>query len=189
MLNEFLQNQAALYAAGAMTAQEREPFEIVLEFHQELREHVAGLMEISVAVTLSTQSSAAAPPSLKARLSSLIADHPQQATPEGLVMSGPDGFVQWINPTFSAMCGYTIDELRGKKLGPILQGAGTDRATAERIRSAVHARLPCSETILNYHKNGTAYWVEISITPILDDAGQPLWFVARERELTDIAAA
>jgi hypothetical protein len=31
-------------------------------------------------------------------------------------MCGPDGLVQWINPDFSAMCGYTLEELRGKKL-------------------------------------------------------------------------
>ena len=45
------------------------------------------------------------------------------------------------------------------------------------------------ETIVNYHKNGTPYWVEIAITPIFDDAGQPLWLVAREREVTDRVAA
>ena len=104
-------------------------------------------------------------------------------------MSGPDGLVQWVNPAFSAMCGYTLDELRGKKLGPILQGAQTDRETAERMRLAVREYRPCRETILNYHKNGTPYWVEVAITPIMDDAGQPLWLVARERELVDHAAA
>ena len=40
MLSEFLQDQAALYAAGTMTAAEREQFELVLEFHEELREFV-----------------------------------------------------------------------------------------------------------------------------------------------------
>ncbi len=191
MLNDFLQDQAALYAAGAMTAREREQFELVLEFHHELREFAAGLVEVGAAVTLATQPSASVSPApgLKARLAGLIAGRPQHSTPEGMVMSGPDGLVQWINPAFSEMCGYTIEELRGKKLGPILQGAKTDRETVARMRSAVHEHRPCNETILNYHKNGTPYWVEIAITPILDDAGQPLWLVARERELTDRVAA
>ncbi len=191
MLNEFLQGQAAHYAAGTMTTQEREQFELVLEFHRELRELVDGLVEIGAAVMLSTQSSASAAPSpgLKARLSGLIAGRAQHVTPEGIVMSGPDGLVQWVNPAFSAMCGYTLEELKGKNLGPILQGAGTDRETAERMRRAVHEYRPCQETILNYHKNGTAYWVEVAITPILDDAGELLWLVARERELTDRIAA
>ena len=191
MLNDFLQDQAALYASGAMTAREREPFELVLEFHDELREFVAGLVEVGAALVLATQPHVDEPPSpeLKSRITGLIASRPQHSTAEGMVMSGPDGLVQWINPAFSAMCGYTLDELRGKKLGPILQGEQTDRDTAERMRLAVREYRPCRETILNYHKNGTPYWVEVAITPILDDAGQPLWLVARECELANRAAA
>ncbi len=191
MLTEFLQDQAALYAIGAMTVQERESFELVLEFHHELLEFVIGLAEVSTAVTLATQRPRVAGPSasLKARLPGLIEGRPQHSTPEGMVMSGPDGLVQWVNPAFSAMCGYTLDELHGKNLGPILQGAGTDRGTAERMRRAVQDHGPCHETILNYHKSGSPYWVEVAITPILDDTGQLLWLVARERELTNRIAA
>ena len=191
MLTDFLQDQAARHASGGMTAQEREPFELVLEFHDELRALVTGLVEVGASLTLASLPSqaVAVPPGLKARIARLLPDHPQHAAPEGMVMSGPDGLVQWVNPAFSAMCGYSLDELRGKNLGPILQGAKTDRDTAERMRQAVHQYQPCRETILNYHKNGTPYWVEVAITPILDDAGQPLWMVARERELLDRVAA
>lgn len=191
MLNEFLQSQGALYIAGLMTQAEREQFEPLLEFHQELREFVVGLSEVSAAVTFAITPPAVVVPSpgLKARLAGLIANRPQQTSPEGLVVSGPDRLVQWVNPSFSAMCGYSLDELRGKNLGPILQGEKTDRATAARMRSAVHEYRPCRETILNYHKNGTPYWVEVAISPVVDDAGELLWLVARERELTDRVAA
>ena len=191
MLTDFLQDQAARYASGGMTGQEREPFELVLEFHDELRDLVAGLMEVSASLALASQplDAAAAPPALKVRISRLLANHPQHCSPVGMVMSGPDGLVLWVNRAFSAMCGYSLEELRGKNLGPILQGAKTDRETAERMRRAVHQYRACSETILNYRKNGTPYWVEVAIMPILDDAGQPLWMVARERELADRVAA
>ena len=168
-----------------MTPEERGQFELVLEFHDELRALVRGLAEVAAALSLAALHRVHAQPSpgLKARILDAIECRPQQAGSEALVMSGPDGLVRWINPAFSEMCGYTLDELRGKKLGPILQGEKTDRATADRMRRAVQEYRPCSETILNYHKSGAPYWVEIDITPILDDAGQPLWLVAREREL------
>lgn len=191
MLTDFLQDQAALYVSGAMIAQDREQFELVLEFHHELRAFVAGLAEVGAVVMLATQlpHTTVPPPDLKARIVGRVAGRPRHVTPEGMVMCGPAGFVEWVNPAFTAMCGYTFDELRGKKLGPILQGAKTDQETAERMRRAVHAYTPCRETIINYHKSGTPYWVEIAITPIFDDAGQPLYLVARERELTDRIAA
>ena len=191
MLNDFLQTQAALYASGAMNSHEREQFELVLEFHHELREFVTGLSAVGAAMALADQRAGGPTPStqLKSRIMNLIATRPQRVTPEGIVMSGPDRLVQWVNPAFSEMCGYSIEELRGKSLGPILQGPKTDRDAAERIRRAVHSNTPCTERLINYHKNGTPDLVEIAITPILDDAGQPLWFVARERELTDQIAA
>ena len=107
----------------------------------------------------------------------------QHPIPEGFVMTGSDRLVQWVNPAFTAMCGYSLDELRGKSLGPILQGEKSDRGAIARMRSALHARRPCRETLVNYHKDGSAYVVDIEITPILDEEQQPLWFVARERKL------
>lgn len=174
-----------------MSAQERESFELVIEFHDELREFVRSMAEVGAAVTLSTlrKGSLKASPAVKTRVLETIAALPQEASPEAFVMTGPDGLVQWVNPAFTRMCGYTLEELRGRKLGPVLQGEKTDRGTAERMRSAVREYRPCRETILNYHKNGTSYWVEIVITPIFDDAGQPIWLVAREREVTDRVAA
>ena len=191
MLSELLQEQAALYAAGVMTSRQREQFELMVEFHDELREFVRGLVEVGAAVTLAARDRSGVGPTrdAKARIMAAIADGAQESEPEAIVMSGPDGLVQWVNPAFSRMCGYTLEELRGKKLGPILQGEKTDREAAARIRKAVHAFRPCRETILNYHKSGLPYWVQISITPICDESGEPLWLVAREREVSGLQPA
>ena len=187
MITEFFQNQAALYASGAMNAWEREQFEIVIESNDELRDCVIGLSEVGAALTLATQWAMVGemPTGLKARITSVADGRPQQTASDGMVMTGPDGLVQWVNPAFSEMCGYSLEELRGKKLGPILQGADTDRETAARMRREVHALRPCRETILNYHKSGTPYWVDVAIAPIVDDAGELLCLVARERAMTD----
>ena len=191
MITEFLECQATLYSSQAMNAQEREKFELVLEFHHELCELVAGLEEAGATLILASTPATGPVPSdrLKSRILNLTADRPQQTAPEGLVVCGPDRLVQWVNPAFSAMCGYNLEELRGTKLGPILQGADTDRQVAARMGLAVRECRPCRETILNYHKNGTPYWVEVAITPILGEADEPLWLVARERELLGRVAA
>lgn len=191
MIDPHLQDQAALYAAGVMTAGEREQFELILEFHTELRGFTAELCEVAAIIPAASPASAGKFPraALKARILGLIRETPQQTAPECLVVSGADGRVQWVSHAFSAMCGYDLAELQGKKIGPILQGEKTDRGTAERMRSAVHECRPCRETILNYHKNGTPYWVEIDITPIHDESGSPLWLIAREREMPRTAAA
>ena len=114
MLNDFLQDQAAAYVSGAMLADEREKFELVIEVHEELRTFVAGLAEVGSAVMLAALGSRGVAPSneLKARISGLIANCPQATDAGGIVMTGADGFVQWVNSAFVEMCGYSLDELR-----------------------------------------------------------------------------
>ena len=51
------------------------------------------------------------------------------------------------------------------------------------MRRGVHEFKPCHEQVVNYRKEGTPYWVDIEITPIQDDAGVPIWVVAREHEM------
>jgi PAS domain S-box-containing protein len=185
MIDEFLQERAAMYVSGALSPLEREHFELVLEFHDELRQFLKGLAEAGAAVLLAGLRPAHLGPSpgLKARVLGMIQERSQQVTSAGLVVCNLDGLVQWINPAFIEMCGYSLKELRGKRLGPILQGEKTDRATATRMRRAVREHRPCQETILNYSKNGEPYWVQIAMTPILDGVDRAHWLVAREHKL------
>lgn len=185
MIQDLLQDQAALYVSGEMSARERDDFELILEFHDEARELVKDLQEIGTALLLSSLPADGPVPSaqLKEKILHATAGQPQQTTPEAFVMTGPDRLVQWVNSAFVAMCGYALDELRGKKLGPILQGEKTDPAAVGRMRRAMQEFQPCHETVVNYRKDGSAYWVDIAITPILNDEGTPLWFVAREHEV------
>jgi PAS domain S-box-containing protein len=187
MIDEFLQERAALYVSGTLSPQEREHFELVLEFHHELRQFSRGLAETGASLLLAglRRPEIGPSPGLKARILEMIQERSPQVTFPGLVVCNLDGLVQWINPAFIEMCGYSLEELRGKRLGPILQGEKTDRATAARLRRAVHEQRPSQETILNYNKSGEPYWVQITMTPILDGLDRPHWLVAREHKLSD----
>ncbi len=187
MLPEVLQDRAALYVAGALAPGDRENFELVLAFHEELRAHVADLQDATTAaVAAGMPAGTVAPVGLKARLLQALEDLPPPApppAPDPMVVTNSGGEVEWINPAFAAMCGHTLAELRGRKPGTVLQGPETDAAAVARIRESLQARRPCRETLVNYHKDGSSYRVDIRITPVLDDERQPLWFVAQERKL------
>jgi PAS domain S-box-containing protein len=181
VLDDLLQDRAALYVSGEMTAPDREAFAVLVEYHGELRAHVVALQEAMTGAAVSRVPSVAPPAGLKDRLFAALAANPARESPDALVVTGADGLVEWVNPAFTQLCGYELAELKGLKPGRRLQGPGTDQAAVERIRESLRARRGCRETLVNYHKNGSAYRADIRITPILDDEGEPLWIVARER--------
>lgn len=187
MLSELLEDRAALYVSGVMTASERENFELILAFHVELRAHVAGLQEVVAAAAWRDGVGNGAPSErLRSRVLAAAGRPPRRAEPEALVVTSPEGLIEWVNPVFTAMCGHTLEELRGRKPGSLLQGPETDPKAVSRIRTAVREGRECRETLVNYHKDGSRYRVDVRIDPILDDERRPLWFVAREHKLTEI---
>lgn len=183
MLDEAVQDGAALNVSGEMPATERESFEVVLESHGELRAQVAGLQE-----TVAGLAAAEAPPAgLKARLRAAVAALPMPTEPESLVVTDPGRLVLWVNPAFTMVCGHTLAELQGRKPGHLLQGPATDAAAVQRIRKSLWARRACRETVVNYHKDGTRYSAEVRIAPVPADGGEPLWFVVKKRKVPDAA--
>lgn len=189
MLADNLQDRAVLYLSGEMPPPDREAFDVLLEFHVELRAHLAGLHEAMAAALVARTVPHLRPPSgLRTSILNSLGVPPARPEPEALVVTNAAGLLEWINPAFTDMCGYTLDELRGRKPGHLLQGAGTDPAAVNRIRESLRARRACRETLVNYHKDGTSYRADVRIMPVLDDDGQPLFFVAKERLLPALAA-
>lgn len=89
----------------------------------------------------------------------------------------------WVNPAFTATTGYTADEALGTNCR-FLQGPGTDREAVARIRAAVDDGSTVGETLLNYRKDGTAFWNQLTISPVHDDHGTLTHFVGVQADVT-----
>jgi PAS domain S-box-containing protein len=183
MLTATLQDRAALYASGALSAPELEALEVIVAYHAEFRELVRAMERASTAALLAAATPSAPPAGLRGRILGSVGRHPGRPPLEGWVVTDAEGRFEWVNPVFTSMCGHSLEELRGRKPGQVLQGHKTDPAAVERLRQAIRARKPCRETLMNYHKDGSVYQADIRILPVLDDDAEPLWFVARERLL------
>jgi diguanylate cyclase (GGDEF)-like protein/PAS domain S-box-containing protein len=102
----------------------------------------------------------------------------------GIVITDAQRRIVFVNPAYERLTGYTLDELRGRRPGEVLQGPDTDRETKQRVREALDAEQPVMAGLLNYHKNGTPYWIEIHITPVRDDTGEVTHYIAIETDIT-----
>jgi PAS domain S-box-containing protein len=90
----------------------------------------------------------------------------------------------WVNPAFTRLTGYDLDEVLGRNCR-FLQGPNTDPTAISRIRSALADERPITEVLLNYRRDGTAFWNQVSISPVLDSSGQVVNFVGVQADVTE----
>ncbi|MEN9549010.1 MAG: Autoinducer 2 sensor kinase/phosphatase LuxQ [Bacteroidota bacterium] len=102
----------------------------------------------------------------------------------GVVIADPNGCVEWVNKSFENITGYSLDEIKGKKPGQVLQGKDTDTKTVEYIREQIKNGEPFVCEILNYHKSGSTYWLRLQGQALKDKAGNILKFFAIEEDIT-----
>lgn len=108
-----------------------------------------------------------------------------QKTQNGVVITDKDGYVEWMNESFSQLCGYELEEVKGKKPGHFLQGPQSQPEAREHIRKMLQLKVDFSEEILNYHKSGVPYWVRMDISPVFDEQGQLVKFIGIETDITE----
>ena len=112
---------------------------------------------------------------------SLVASY----TDNKVIITDADGLTEWVNNDFVQRTGYSLDDLRGRKPGHVLQGPGTDRATVAQIAAAIASGQSLRTEIANYTKAGEEYWAQIQITPIRNRQGMIEQYVSIQSDATD----
>jgi len=90
--------------------------------------------------------------------------------------------IQFVNAAFTALTGYEQAEVVGRDPGHVLQGADTSPQTRARIGEGLRRLEKVDVEILNYRKNGEPFWVELTIIPTRNDAGEHIGFVGYQRD-------
>lgn len=77
----------------------------------------------------------------------------------------PDQPLVYVNAAFKATTGYAPDEVLGRNCR-FLQGPDTDPEAVRALRDALDGCLPVQVTLLNYRKDGSTFWNQLSLNPI-----------------------
>jgi diguanylate cyclase (GGDEF)-like protein/PAS domain S-box-containing protein len=101
---------------------------------------------------------------------------------EPIDLPGPR--IVYANPAFTRMTGYELADVVGRT-PRFLQGIGTDGAARALLRSALATWQPVEVELMNYKKDGSTFWVDLSIVPVADDAGHFTHWVSVQRETTE----
>lgn len=95
----------------------------------------------------------------------------------------PGPRIVYANPAFCNMTGYSLEEVLGRT-PRILQGPQTNRQALDKIRTALKNWESIRIELLNYQKNGTQFWVELSIVPVADETGWFHYWISVQRDIT-----
>lgn len=95
----------------------------------------------------------------------------------------PDNPITFVNPGFCTVTGYSEQEVIGRNCR-LLQGPDTDPKAVQLLHDAIAERRTTTVELLNYTKDGTPFWNELTVDPVFDSAGQLIHFVGLQTDIT-----
>jgi PAS domain S-box-containing protein len=112
-----------------------------------------------------------------------LSDHALKAISQGVIITKSDSCIVSTNEAFQLITGYRESEIIGKNCR-FLQGDLTDSKAVASIRIALSQGESYSGEILNYRKDGVAFWNELTISPMRDEHGILTHFIGVTRDIT-----
>ena len=106
-----------------------------------------------------------------------------EAAVNGILITDLDGTIEWVNPAFTAMTGYSREELIGRN--PRILKSGNHREAFYRdMWTTIRAGNPWRGELYNRRKDGALYLEELTITPVKGSDGAVSHFVGIKQDIS-----
>ncbi|MES2454119.1 MAG: PAS domain S-box protein [Bacteroidota bacterium] len=89
-----------------------------------------------------------------------------------VVINDANNHVTWVNDAFEKITGFTLDDLKGKRLGDLIRGPKTDLELLEHAREMIRQHKSFTVDLLAYRKDKKPIWLSIYNTVVLNDEGK-----------------
>ena len=89
----------------------------------------------------------------------------------------------FVNPSFERITGYSAAEAIGRNCAYLSAGQ-SEQAPLALLRAALRDRRDCRVVLRNFRKDGSPFWNELSVSPVMDESGQVTHFVGVIEDIT-----
>lgn len=110
-------------------------------------------------------------------------------TTNGVVITGLDGCVSWVNASFAAMTGCSAEQAAGRPLADILLATELDLGVIATVRNAVQQLAAFEAEIQLGRQAGADRWVRVSANPMVDAQGAVQSYMAMLVDITQVKQA
>ena len=107
---------------------------------------------------------------------------------DAIVITGPDGVIQFVNPAFTAMTGYSREEAVGQN-PRVLKSGRQSQAFYQDLWDTIRSGRVWQGELVNRRKDGSAYQEEMRIAPLVGPDGDLKGYVAIKRNISERRAA
>ncbi len=111
-----------------------------------------------------------------------------EQSPVSVVITAKDGTIEYVNPTFSEVSGYSADEVIGQN-PRVLKSGDTPESYYKELWDTILSGNIWHGEFINRKKSGEEFWESASISPIVNDEGEITHFVAVKQDITERKAA
>ncbi len=108
-----------------------------------------------------------------------------EAAANPMVLTDRDGVIQWVNPAFSRLTGYSAEEAVGSNPGELVNSGVHDEAFFREMWRTILAGEVWDGEITNRRKDGTLYREHQTVTPVRNAEGEITHFIAVKQDLTE----
>lgn len=109
-----------------------------------------------------------------------------QSAKNGVVITDAqkyDNPIIYYNSAFQKLTGYSDAEIMNHNCR-FLQGKDRDQAPLKKLRDAIKKGESCQATLRNYKKDGTMFWNDLYVFPIMNDQGHVTNFIGIQNDVT-----
>ncbi len=107
-----------------------------------------------------------------------------EQSPASVLITNPDGDIDYVNDRFCEMTGYSREEVIGKN-PRILKSGYQDKPFYKVMWNTIRSGNEWKGELQNKKKDGTTYWELLSIYPLLNETGKISHFIAVQEDITE----
>ncbi|MBI5688949.1 MAG: PAS domain S-box protein [Verrucomicrobia bacterium] len=108
-----------------------------------------------------------------------------EAAANAIVITDRSGVIEWANPAFTALSGWTLAEAAGHNLHELVNSGHHDAAFFSRMWDDILAGKVWRGEVVNRRQDGVVRTEEMTLTPLADENGVVQYCIAIKQDITE----